>query len=179
MRCIKTLKHHKDCVRGLALLPGIGFVSCANDETIIVWSFEGEVLQELHGHTAFVYTVDVLSTGPGSYLILSGSEDRTLKIWKDGECVQTITHPSGVWSVASGGDGMIVTGCADGVARVWSQDPAKIADPEAIAAYDKTVASTSVHKSAVGDLQVDKLPGIIRISLLRYFSYAFRRRGCS
>lgn len=45
MKCIKTLHEHKDCVRGLALIPGIGFVSCSNDETLIVWSMNGDPLQ--------------------------------------------------------------------------------------------------------------------------------------
>ncbi len=122
MKCIKTLKHHRDCVRGLALLPDIGFVSCSNDETLVVWSFGGDVLQVLYGHTAFVYAVDVLHTAAGESLILSGSEDRTLKIWKNGECMQTITHPSSVWSVAASPDNEdIVTGCADSIGRVWSR----------------------------------------------------------
>lgn len=83
-----------------------------------------------------------------------------MKVWKDGECVQTITHPSGVWCVAAAqGSGELVSGCADGVARTWSQNAERIADPEAIQTYEANVASSSVHKSAVGDLDLSKLPG--------------------
>src|ERR1700761_7053116 len=123
MRCVRTIKAHNDCVRGLALVPDVGFVSCANDETVSVWSLDGERLFDMHGHTAFVYAVAVLRTPGGGWLIASASEDRTVRIWKDGECVQTITHPSGVWSVAAMDNGDLITGCSDGVARVWSIDP--------------------------------------------------------
>jgi phospholipase A-2-activating protein len=30
-KCIKTLTKHTDCVRGLALVPSVGFLSCGND----------------------------------------------------------------------------------------------------------------------------------------------------
>jgi phospholipase A-2-activating protein len=108
-----------------------------------------------------VYSVDVLRDSDDSYLIVSGSEDRTVKVWKDGECVQTITHPLGVWCVAAAqGSHDIVSGCADGVARTWTQDALRIADPEVLQTYEANVASSSVHKSTVGDLNIDKLPGM-------------------
>ena len=81
-------------------------------------------------------------------------------MWKDGECAQTITHPSSVWCVAAAQDaGEIVSGCADGVARTWSQKAERAADPEVILTYEANVASSTVHKSAVGDLDLSKLPG--------------------
>jgi phospholipase A-2-activating protein len=91
--CIKTLTQHKDIVRSLALVPNIGFLSCSNDgyihftlsgtersiySSIILWSFDGEPLQETHEHEAFVYSVSALPSGE----IVSSSEDRTLKIWR-------------------------------------------------------------------------------------------------
>jgi WD40 repeat protein len=39
---------------------------------------EGECVQQLDGHTSFVYSVDVLSTGE----FVSSGEDRTVRIWK-------------------------------------------------------------------------------------------------
>lgn len=105
--------------------------------------------------------MDVLRDAEDNYLIISGSEDRTMKIWQGSTCVQTITHPSGVWCVAAAqGAGEIVSGCADGVARTWTQKAERIADPEVLATYDANVASSSVHKSTVGDLDLKKLPGM-------------------
>lgn len=43
-----------------------------------LWAVSGEVLMEMVGHTAIVYSVDSHASG----LIVSGSEDRYAKIWK-------------------------------------------------------------------------------------------------
>jgi WD40 repeat protein len=71
--------------RGLALLPGVGVVSASHDQTLKVWTFEGECIGELVGHTALVYCVAATEEG----LIASGSEDNTLRLWRaDGTCLQ-------------------------------------------------------------------------------------------
>lgn len=57
------------CFRGLCILPGIGFVSASHDCTLKVWSLSREVLAELVGHTAIIYSVAATSTG----LIASGT----------------------------------------------------------------------------------------------------------
>jgi WD40 repeat protein len=43
-----------------------------------LWSYEGEELQLLVGHTNFVFRLAVLPTGE----FVSASEDRTVKIWR-------------------------------------------------------------------------------------------------
>jgi len=48
------------------------------------------------GHNGFVFSCAVI--GFGHYI--SGSDDRTLKIWADDKCLQTINHPGSVWSVS-------------------------------------------------------------------------------
>jgi len=75
---IKTITGHEDCVRSLALLPGIGFVSCGNDGAVIVWSNNGDPVQALDGHTSFVYSLATLPTGE----IFSSGEDRTVRVWE-------------------------------------------------------------------------------------------------
>lgn len=37
-----------------------------------------------------------------------------------------------VWAVAFLSDGDLVTACSDGVARVWSTDPSRAADPQVL-----------------------------------------------
>lgn len=49
--------------------------------SIRLWALTGQVLMEMVGHTAIVYSVDYHASG----LIVSGSEDRFAKIWK-GDC---------------------------------------------------------------------------------------------
>jgi WD40 repeat protein len=46
--------------------------------TIKLWALTGQPLLEMIGHTSLVYSVDAHSSG----LIASGSEDRSVKIWK-------------------------------------------------------------------------------------------------
>lgn len=79
------------CCRGLALLPNIGVVSASHDQTLRVWTFSGECIAELVGHTALVYSAACSDDGG---LIASASEDSTVRIWRpDGQCLQTLEHP--------------------------------------------------------------------------------------
>jgi WD40 repeat protein len=54
-RCEKTVPAHEDAVRGLALLPGIGFVSVGNDGMLKVWSDDGSPLQTVVAHEEYIY----------------------------------------------------------------------------------------------------------------------------
>lgn len=66
------------------------------------------LFQVYYSHMNFVYGVAVLPHSDG---FVSVSEDRSLKVWRGGECVQTITHPcTSVWSVCVLDNGDIVTG---------------------------------------------------------------------
>jgi phospholipase A-2-activating protein len=49
--------------RGVAILPGVGFVSASHDCSLRVWSGAGEVLSELLGHTAIIYSVAATAAG--------------------------------------------------------------------------------------------------------------------
>src|SRR5262249_44392899 len=75
---VRTLSGSTDCVRGLAIAPGTGFISCGNDSTLRIWTREGDCIQELYGHTSFVYSVTSLPTGE----FFSSGEDRTVRVWK-------------------------------------------------------------------------------------------------
>jgi phospholipase A-2-activating protein len=127
----KTITGHADTVRGLALMPNVGFLSASHDCTARLWTLEGETVCVFIGHAALVYSASCVSVSSqtGS-LVITGSEDNTAKLWNpnDGSCLQTIKHPGCVWAVSafpSGGDGEnggdVVTCCADGVARVWTR----------------------------------------------------------
>ena len=126
----QTLLGHGDTVRGLAIMPGVGFLSASHDCTARLWSRDGETAAIFAGHAALVYSVASIRVGSGS-LVVTGSEDNTCKLWNplDGSCVQTLAHPGCV----GGGRrarrarrfqkrGADVVTCADGVARVWTRD---------------------------------------------------------
>ncbi|THG97700.1 hypothetical protein EW026_g4355 [Hermanssonia centrifuga] len=134
---VKTFTGHTQAVRGLALIPDIGFASCSND------------------------SISVLPSGD----IVSGGEDRTLRIWRDGECAQVITHPAiSVWTVSTMPNADIVTGCSDGVVRVFSASEERWAPANELKAYEDSVASTALPAQQVGDVKKSDLPGIEALS---------------
>jgi len=132
-KSLATIKGHTDVVRSFCKLPsghwsGAAFASAGNDEVIRLWTLEGTPMGELDGHTAYIYSLAVLPNGD----IVSSSEDRTVRIWRDGKSIQTITHPAiSIWTVAACPEtGDIASGASDKIIRVFSRDPERQADPE-------------------------------------------------
>ncbi|KAG9300272.1 hypothetical protein G9A89_011345 [Geosiphon pyriformis] len=155
-KCVQTMNGHTDCVRGLSILPDIGFVSCGNDSTVRIWTLSGQCIQELNGHTSFVYSVFVLSTGE----IVSSGEDRSVKVWKDGICTQTILHPAtSVWCVSGLPNGDIVSGASDFQIRIFSRAQERIADESTQKEFEDNLANHAIPANQIGDVQKDKLPG--------------------
>ncbi|KAI0006182.1 WD40-repeat-containing domain protein [Russula compacta] len=161
-KCLRTYHGHKDAVRTLALLTDIGFASGSNDSEITIWTFEGDVVHSLSAHTSFVYSLSILPNGDGA----SGGEDRSLRIWRDGECYQTISHPAiSVWSVSAMPNGDIVTGASDGVVRVFSEAEERWASPQDLTTFDNLVASQALPAQQVGDVKKSDLPGPEALSI--------------
>ncbi|CAN6819950.1 phospholipase A-2-activating protein-like [Brassica napus] len=158
---LRTFTGHADTVRGLAVMPDLGFLSASHDGSIRLWALSGEVLLEMVGHTSIVYSVDAHASG----LIVSGSEDRHAKIWKDGVCVQSLEHPGCVWDAKFLESGDIVTACSDGVARVWTVRDGMIADQMEIDAFDSLISQYKLSRKKVGGMKLDELPGIDALTL--------------
>jgi phospholipase A-2-activating protein len=78
----KEFEAHGDIIRDFVEIPGMGFASCSNDETVKIWTLDGQNLQTLKGHTGFVFSLARLESGE----LLSSSDDTTVRVWKDGEC---------------------------------------------------------------------------------------------
>lgn len=74
---------HKDIIRDFAEIPGLGFVSVSNDELGHVWSYDGDMLYSLIGHSGFIFCVKVLMSNK----VATGSDDRTVKIWESQTCI--------------------------------------------------------------------------------------------
>ncbi|KAI1658559.1 PFU-domain-containing protein [Daldinia decipiens] len=151
-----------DVIRALCRVPsghpsGADFASASNDGVIRLWKLSGQKVGELHGHESFIYSLDTLPSGE----LVSSGEDRTVRIWRGTECVQTITHPAiSVWTVSvCSVDGDIVTGASDGVIRVFSRDPERLASPDTLAHFNESVKSSSIPQQQVGGINKEKLPG--------------------
>lgn len=52
----KKEKAHADIIREIALVPAVGVLTCSNDESVKLWSFDGTELLISRGHTSFIFT---------------------------------------------------------------------------------------------------------------------------
>lgn len=154
--------HTPDVVRGLCKVPpghptGAEIASSHNDGVIRLWKLSGQPVGELHGHESFVYRLSTLPSGE----IISAAEDRTVRVWKGTDCIQTITHPAiSVWTVAvCSQTGDIVSGTSDGVIRIFTRSPDRVATADAIQNFDEAVKSSAIPQQQVGDINKEKLPG--------------------
>jgi len=115
-RALYTRKAHEKDINAIDINPtGQLFASASQDKTVKIWSVEeGEVQGVLRGHRRGVWSVKfapkdtpgiVGESGPaaGKGLILTGSGDKTIKIWNlsDYSCVRTFEgHSNSVLKVA-------------------------------------------------------------------------------
>jgi phospholipase A-2-activating protein len=139
-KSLQAFQGHTDVVRCFAKLPdghasGAAFASAGNDEVIRLWTLDGRQVGVLEGHNAYIYSLAILPNGD----IVSSSEDRTVRIWRNRQCIQTITHPAiSIWTVAACPEtGDIVSGASDNVVRLFSRDPERQADPETLKEFDE------------------------------------------
>lgn len=152
-------------MRALCKLPpghssGAAFASAGNDQVIRFWTLDGVEILQLHGHEAFIYALAVLPNGD----LVSSSEDRSVRVWRDSDCIQTITHPAiSVWSVAVCQEtGDIVTGASDKMVRVFTRDSSRHADPDALAAFNDSVKASTIPQQTAGngqEINKETLPG--------------------
>ncbi|RAL02080.1 WD repeat PLAP family protein [Aspergillus ibericus CBS 121593] len=159
---LKTINDSQDVVRALCRVPasnptGAHFASASNDGVIRLFTIQGQLVGEIHGHESFIYSLAALPSGE----LVSSGEDRTVRIWEGTQCVQTITHPAiSVWSVAVCKDnGDIVTGASDRITRVFSRSQERMASAEVVQQFEKTVKESAIPEQQVGKINKDKLPG--------------------
>ncbi|KAK5123683.1 hypothetical protein LTR85_002319 [Meristemomyces frigidus] len=164
-KSLKTIKGHTDVVRCFCKLPtghssGAAFASAGNDEVVRLWTLDGASVGVLEGHTAYIYSLAILPNGD----IVSSSEDRTVRIWRNGESIQTITHPAiSLWAVAACAEtGDIVSGASDNIIRIFSRDPERQADTETVRSFEesnKMYAIPAETASQGQPFQKENLPG--------------------
>jgi phospholipase A-2-activating protein len=155
---LKTIKNaHGDIIRDIRRFTEVGFVSCSNDESIKLWTTLGDQISALSGHSSFVFTVESSANGE----VFSGSEDKTLKIWKNEHCIQTITHPSTVWVTRVDEDGNLVSACGDGFTRVFSTDKNKIASEEEVTQFERESEMAAAQgPEGLSEAELAKLPSV-------------------
>lgn len=161
-KLLASIKGNTDVVRALCKVPKghvshADFASASNDGAIRLWTLSGRQVGELQGHESFIYSLASLPNGD----LLSSGEDRTVRVWRGFQCIQTITHPAiSVWSVAVCREtGDIVTGASDKIARVFTRSKDRQAEPQVIRHFEDSVKSSSIPQQQVGEIQKEKLAG--------------------
>lgn len=163
-KALRTIDGHTDVPRCFCKVPeghwsGAAFASAGNDEVVRLWSLDGAPMGELHGHTAYIYSIAILPNGD----IVSSGEDRTVRVFRDMQCIQTITHPAvSIWAVAACEEtGDIVSGASDKTLRVFSRAPER-QSAEAIKDLEDTNKMYAIPaETASQDMpfQKENLPG--------------------
>ena len=161
-KLLKTIRGNKDVVRALCRVPKghpsrAEIASASNEGVIRLWQLNGRQVGELRGHESFIYSLVSLPNGE----LVSSGEDRTVRVWRGTECIQTITHPAiSVWGVAVCAEtGDIVSGASDRIVRVFSRNSEKQAEPQVVQAFEDSVKASSIPQEQVGDVNKEKLPG--------------------
>jgi WD40 repeat protein/uncharacterized caspase-like protein len=92
-----------------------------SDRTIKIWDTNGKLLRTLTGHGGWVNQVQF---SPDGQTLVSGSEDKTIKLWnvRTGSLMRTLSgHEQRVTSVAFSPDGQtIASGGGDRTVRLWN-----------------------------------------------------------
>ena len=149
----------RDIVRALVKLPDNvhgDFASASNDGVIRIWTMKGDLIAELHGHESFIYSLALLPTGE----IISSGEDRSIRIWRNNECIQVITLPAiSVWSVAASPEGDIIAGSSDKQARIFTRDTSRQAERAALAEFDDSIKASTIPKQQLDNVNTTDLPG--------------------
>ncbi len=136
-RILRTFTGHPGSIYTLCLSrDGRTLVSGGRDTTLKVWNLHtvsnytsispmsraiGDGLRcTLTGHSESINTVAI---SPDGQLLVSGSEDNTIKLWdlETEECLATLEgHEAGVKAVAISPDGqLLVSGSADNTIKLW------------------------------------------------------------
>merc|ERR1712137_166147 len=147
-KLIREISGHTDAVRAL-LQVDLGLCSAANDGTVRVWTLEGECLRQYVGHESYVYDMALVD---GVQEFAACGEDQQVTVWKEGQNVQSIRHPGSVWSVkyrkSPSGHDELVTGCSDGMVRIWTKDPALAVSEAEMAQYEAQIEQMAMEQAS-------------------------------
>jgi len=129
-KLLRSSSAHTGAIRSLCAT-STGFASASNDGTVKIWSEDGEVLSTFSNPpapegAAFNFCVSRLGTS----CLAVACDDCCVRVWDmDTGKSEEVVHPCTVWFVCELNNGDLVTAGSDGVARVFSRDSGRQADP--------------------------------------------------
>jgi WD40 repeat protein len=95
-------------------------VSGGSDALVRNWDIKtGKCSSTLKGHTGIVNCITSYPDGT----LVTGSNDKTIKLWKDGECINTLTgHKLHVQCLTVKKNGILASGSGDKTVRLWTKE---------------------------------------------------------
>lgn len=155
---LRKLEGHTDCVRDVTPCGDYEILSCSNDTSVKRWDVQtGQCLQTFFGHSNYVYSVSFFDG-----IVATASEDSCVTIWKKNGEKQTIELPSQtIWTCTILPNTDVVTGSSDGIIRVFTTDPNRMADPATLMNFeDRVNQRKNITKGEIGGVQISSLPGV-------------------
>jgi WD40 repeat protein len=150
----RQLDDHEATIRCLDFTPdgsrvvtGAGHVYYPQHHSVRVWDAATglPVNGELRGHTDAVLAV---AGSPLASRVVSGSRDRTLRVWQPGHtaALWVVPHPAPVQAVAITPDeSLIASGCMDGRVRVWRLTPEGPVAMHEFTGHSRLVSAVALH----------------------------------
>lgn len=115
--------NHNDAIRDIDALREQELVlTCSNDNTAKLWSFEGKLIATLSGHQDYVYTC---CFSPDGKKIATAGRDETAILWNlQGKKLRTFKgHKGDINDIAFTRDSKaIITASSDNTAKMWALD---------------------------------------------------------
>ena len=92
---------------------------------------------------------------------VTSSEDRSVRVWEEGEVVQTLYLPAiSVWSVCVLQSGDIAAATNDGCVRVFTRDPARQASQDIQEIFEAELSKVALAaQQELGGVKLTDLPG--------------------
>ena len=157
---INSVKVHDNVIKNIHYNEELGILTASNDSLVKRISPDGRILHTFTGHSAFVFTCNNIGLD-----VISAGDDKTVRIWKDNSCAETIFHPNTVWELCTNYVGDIITACGDNVTRVFTLDKERVASEEELEKFAK--ASIVSDQQSSDEIDLSKYPGIEKLSFTK------------
>ena len=163
---------HDDIIRSIILAPDENSIYTASNDMIIKqWTLQGQLLNTFQGHEAFIFS---LCFNNQTHELFSSGDDRIVKIWKEnGNYIQGLPHPNTVWDCTINPlNGDLLTACADGILRVFSNKQNRWMSKNALEEYENLCNLANVQNEEGNEgknseqVDINKLPLITEMNNL-------------